>query len=291
VFYNGMDEPPQPKPFIVQKRSNHGTNNPIVARLSVQTHELLQCADLTEEAKGKIFRVYHDDLQRSLLRCYDAVTRLQQARDTTLHEVAAAVDQGARSFPFVIGLEDEVNTFLYEAKLYLRNALQVLNVFFGTSFLDASRLTKWNDKGKEKDGAVIIWAAATFGPEAEFTRMLRSEEPWVTDLIKFRNAVEHLDSAGVMVLENYRATSHGVLEPSWRREGKDARQETYLYPDLQVLLENLLTFAEDLLVHAILQRPISPHVGFGLIPPEQRSPDCAVRVRMVLIGVPPLPGT
>src|SRR3984893_18043638 len=139
-----MSQPPQPKPFIVQKRSNHGTNNPIVARLSVQTIELLQFAALTEEARGKVFRTYNGDLQRSLLRCYDAVTRLQQARDTTLREVAVAVDQGARSVPFVIGLEDVVNTFLYEAKLYLRDALHVLNVFFGTSFLDASRLTKWN---------------------------------------------------------------------------------------------------------------------------------------------------
>ncbi|MBR1280326.1 hypothetical protein [Bradyrhizobium sp. AUGA SZCCT0283] len=285
-----MDEPPQPKPFIVQKRSNHGTNNPIVARLSVQTHELLGFANLTEEAKGSVFRLYHEDLQRNLLRCYDAVTRLQEARDATLAEVAAAVDQGARSVPFVIGLEDEVNTFLYEAKLYLRNALKVLNVFFGTSFLDASRLTKWKDKGKDKDGTVIIWAADTFGPDADFTRMLRSEEPWVSDIIKFRNAVEHLDSAGAMVLENYRATSCGILEPTWRREGKDTRAETPLFPDLMVLLDNLLTFGEDLLVCSIRQRPMSPHIDFALIPPEQRAPECAVRIRPVMRGLPPLSG-
>jgi hypothetical protein len=284
-----MNPPIHPKPFVVQKRSNHGTSNPIVARLSLQTNELLQFADLTKEAKEQVFRIYHDDMQRSLLRCYDALTHLRQAREATLQEVAAAVDQGARSVPFIIGLEDEVNTFLYEAKLYLRDALQVLNVFFGTTFVEASRLTRWNDKGKEKDGAVITWATKTFGPSDNFTLMLRSEERWVSDLIKFRNAVEHLDGDSVMVLENYRATSYGHLDPSWRRDGKDARPETLLFPDMEVFLENLLTFGEDLLVCSIQQRPISPHIGFALIPSEERLPECPVRVRAVLVGLPPLP--
>ncbi|SFN95797.1 hypothetical protein SAMN05216330_1011062 [Bradyrhizobium sp. Ghvi] len=284
-----MDQPVSPQPFIVQKRSNHGTNNPIVARLSVQTLEVLNCSNLPKEGQDQVFRLYHDCLQRSLLRCFDAYTRLCQARDISLQEVAAAVDQGARSFPFVIGMEDEVNTFLYEAKLYLRDALRVLNLFFGTKFADASRLISWIDKGKIKEGAVITWAADMFGSDADFTQMLRSEEPWVSDIIKFRNAVEHPDAGTAMVLENYRATSDGRLDPSWRREGKDARRETSLFRDLEVLIENLLTFGEDLLVCSIQMRPISPHIGFAIIPPEERKPECPLRLRTVLIGLPPLP--
>jgi hypothetical protein len=282
--------PPPVKPFIVQKLSNHGAGNPIVARLSMQTIELLNCADLSEAERGQVFRLYNEGLQRSLLRCYDAYTKLRQAQNATLRAVAAAVDQGARSTPFVIGLEDEVNTFLYEAKLYLRDALRVFNLFFGTTFTNASHLTKWTDKGKEKDGAVIDWAAKTFGPDANLTQMLRSEQRWVSDIIAFRNAVEHSDSGTTMLLENYRATSDGFVEPTWRRDGKEARPETLVFPDLETLLENLLTFGEDLLVCSIQQRPITPHIGFALIPREQRKPECPVRVRMVFVGLPPLPG-
>jgi hypothetical protein len=284
-----MDQKSPPKPFVFQKRSNHGTNNSIVARLSIQTLEVLNCADLTKEARDQVFRLYHDNLQRSLLRCYDAHLRLRQARDASLQEVAAAVAQGARSVPFVIGLEDEVNNLLYEGKLYLRDALRVLNLFFGTTFADASRLVSWVHKGKLKEGAVVTWAADTFGPNSDFTNMLRSEERWVSDIIKFRNAVEHPDGGTTMVLENYRATAEGHLEPSWHREGKEARPKSLLFPDLEILLENLLTFGEELLLWSIRHRPISPHVGFALIPPEQRRLECPVRVRTVLVGLPPLP--
>lgn len=284
-----MDQPPQPQPFIIQKRSNHGTSNPIVARLSVQTLEVLNCANLSKDSQDGVFRLYHDALQRSLLRCFDAVTRLHQARDQSLQEVAVAIDKGARSFPFVIGMEDEVNTFLYEAKLYLRDALRVLNIFFGADFTDASRLVSWIEKGKTRDAKVIKWAADMFGADDNFTQMLRSEEPWVSDIIKFRNAVEHPDAGTKMILENYRAIPGGQRDPSWRREGKEARRESLLFRDLDVLLENLLTFGEDLLVWSIRKRPISPNVGFQLIPAEQRKRECPVRIRTVLVGLPPLP--
>lgn len=187
--------------------------------------------------------------------------------------------------PFVIGLEDEVNTFLYEGKLYLRDCLRVLNAAFHTDFKDASRLLPY----KGKDGAVIKWATETFGADANFTQMLRSEESWVSDLIKFRNAVEHLDATGEIVIENYRATSDGFIEPTWRRDGVDPRAESALYRDLEVLIENLLTFGEDLLVNCIRQRPRSPFVDFALIPEADRDPNCPVRVKPVLVGLPPLP--
>jgi hypothetical protein len=274
------------QPFIVQKHSNHGTTNPIVARLSVQTSQLLQVADLTEAEKGKVTALYFENLQRSLLRCHDAIERLKQARDGTLAEVANAVDQGARSVPFVIGLVDEVNTFLFEAKMYLRDLLQVFNVFFGTDFADASRLTR---KHNGKEGAVVEWAIQAFGSDGFLTKMLSADEPWIAELVKSRNAVEHPEEAGPLIVENFRASPSGIIEPTWRREGKYARPESPLFSNLAVLLDNLLTLGEDVLVDAIRQRPLSPHVGFQIIPPNERSPECPIRVRSVLTGLPPLP--
>ena len=273
------------KPFVIQKRSNHGARNPIVASLCVQTGEVIKLADLAKTESDEVGKLYYTILPRSLLRCHDALTRLKEARTATVNEVAAIIDQGARSAPFVVGLEDELNTFLYEAKLYLRDCLRVLNAFFGTDFKDASRLLPY----KGKDGAVIKWAMAKFGADAHFTRMLRSEAPWVSDLIKFRNAVEHLDAAGEIVIENYRAVPQGFIEPTWRREGIEPRQESAIYPDLDIFLDNLLTFGEDLLINCVRARRLSPYVEFALIPEEDRDPECPVRVQAVLVGVPNLP--
>jgi len=55
--------------FQIKKVSDHGTANPIVARLSIQTQELIQFCSFEKEMKDKIFELYHDRIQPRVLTC------------------------------------------------------------------------------------------------------------------------------------------------------------------------------------------------------------------------------
>ena len=56
--------------FEIAKILNHGTSHPVVARLHVQTSELINFTDLSQEAKDKARTIYFEAAKR-LLYCDD----------------------------------------------------------------------------------------------------------------------------------------------------------------------------------------------------------------------------
>jgi hypothetical protein len=60
--------------FQIKKISDHGTFNPIVARLSMQTQELVKFCLIEKDVKDKIYDLYHDRIQPRVLTC-DEITQ------------------------------------------------------------------------------------------------------------------------------------------------------------------------------------------------------------------------
>jgi hypothetical protein len=56
--------------------SDYGTANPIVARLSLQTQELLQFYDLSESQKQGVFGLMFSDIQPKLLTCFGMADKI-----------------------------------------------------------------------------------------------------------------------------------------------------------------------------------------------------------------------
>jgi hypothetical protein len=63
-------------PFIFKPFLDHGTTNPIVARLSVQIFKLLDQCSITKEIRDKIGGIYLYSLQKKLIRCWEIKERL-----------------------------------------------------------------------------------------------------------------------------------------------------------------------------------------------------------------------
>jgi len=263
-------------PFEIKKISNYGTQHPVVARLTVQTHELVQWAELPETEKLTIKSIYFEMAQR-LLKCFEVYERLNAALQTAVEEVPPSVDSRIMPVPHLIGLRGEVETFLYEVKNYLRDLLQILNIFFSTKFKEASVL--YDPKGQSKS-ALVDWAIKQFGFGDPFTRMLVDEQQWVGELIRKRNAVEHPGGkSGVLHIENFKLSPDGVVFPYWHR---DQNNPSGLFPDLETYLDNLLTLAEDMLVSCIHHRTKFKIIQFVEIPLAERNLQCPLRLRVVL---------
>jgi hypothetical protein len=240
-----------------------------------------------------VFGIYFIQLQRRLLKCSDIVARLKKSRDQSVSYVASVVEQGTHSAPFIISLQDELETFLFEAKLFLRDTLNVINAFFGTTFNEASVFIPILGK-KDNKSKLVSWGERTLGSDHPFVKMLSTEEYWISDIINSRNAVEHPGGhSGTLVIENFKITPVGLTLPIWKRVGNEPRPSTFVFHELDVFQHNMLTFAEDILLFGIENHPIAPQlpVVFYEIPVEERDPKCPIRFRgSVNLPSPPSDG-
>jgi hypothetical protein len=174
--------------FQLKKTLDHGTENPIVARLSLQVLEIIDQCDLTEDTRDTISELYLQSLLRKLLRCWEIEQRFLEQFNAAVsaYEPPRAGGQSIH-IPQVGRLEEECHNFLYEAKNYIRDVLKVVNVLYGTTFKEASEFSR----GKKGGSSLIDWSSEAFGAEDARTIFLMETVATVESLIGARNAVEH----------------------------------------------------------------------------------------------------
>jgi len=224
-----------------------------------------------------VYGVY-DGMKNRLLKCHEAQGRLSAALNETLAANHLNPDGTLKSRPHLIGLENEVETILYEQKNFLRDLLHVVNIFFDAEFDEASAFYDAKSGG---DGKLTKWAKETFGGDDPFSEMLEYEQVWIGEVIRKRNAVEHPGGkSGTLHIVNFEQAPDGrFIMPVWYR---DDMQPTGIFPDLEVLLDNLLTLAEDVLVSCIVHKGKHGNmIAFGEIPEQERDKECPKRIRVV----------
>lgn len=268
-------------PFVFQKVSNHGTTHPVVARLLMQTHELLQFTRLDQSVKEDVMTIY-GELHRRLLQCHDIAVRIFAERDRTVAAFIGELGKGNSGIPYVINLEAEAESFLYVAKQYLRDLVKALNLLLGANLpVDAS--VWWDKKGGGKSD-VVKWATKTYGEQHPTTKMFAEEDIWVSELVKKRNAAEHHGGhSGTLVIDNYKFGKDGLIAPSWRRDGSVNATPTDIFHDIRVNLENMLTLAEDIVAVAVHQEICDRPIRIAEIPVDQRDEAKPIRLKAVLV--------
>ncbi len=147
-------------PFQITKVSDQGTANPIVARLSVQTSELIKFCPRGEEFHKSVLELFHDHIQKQLLEC----DQISQEISREILEINAKLGKGGIKtqamgrvveVPHIIRLIPRIEQFLYCAKSALRDLARIFDLFFGKAF-DAARYDK-----------IIEWAEKEFGNDLE----------------------------------------------------------------------------------------------------------------------------
>jgi hypothetical protein len=261
-------------PFEFKKIASHGTGNPIVARLSLQTLQILKSCKVTDELKDKVGSLYLHSLMKKLLRCWEIVDSFKKSfAEAAAKYKPPASPNAPVEIPQIERLEQDCHNFLYEAKNYIRDLLYVVNKLYGTSFSEASEFSKARKGGK----SLIEFATETFGPDDARTKMLAEAAPLVEEAIAMRNAVEHPDGySGRLVIENFRRDPDQKLsEPVWYRvkDGKNATEPSSIRADFETLIDSLMTLGEDVLVSWANENLDSPELmEIAIIPEERRDP-------------------
>lgn len=263
--------------FTMQMISNHGSTNPIVARLTLQTFDLLKWIDVPDQRQERLVGMMID-AQKRLLRCYDHAFRIKKEQNDQLEQLHAGGSIDPRKLPYVMNLDADLEGFLMTATQYLRDLVPVFNELWDTS-LDPSASTFWRKHGSQSAAEKCVNKA--FGLDHPLVSFLDSNEHWIAELIKRRNAVEHPGGgSGWLVLKNFRVVGPRLAPPVWGRRTKTADATLMpVVPALEQLLSQLLSFGEDLFVLAAMTRPRWKHVVVREIPEESRNPACPIRYK------------
>jgi hypothetical protein len=265
-------------PFQFKKTLEHGTTNPIVARLSLQILKILEQCDASQDVKVRVGELYINSLQKKLLRCWEIDERFKK-------EFAAALDNyklpsaanAAVHVPQISRLEEECHNFLYEAKNFIRDLLQVVNQLYGTTFEEASEFSR-----TKKGQSLVEFAEKTFGADDGKTKMLEEAVLMIEELISMRNAVEHPEGlSGKLVIANFMLGADRKLdEPTWHREkdGKVVAEPSSIRADMEASIHNLLMLGEDVFVSwASDHLQVQDMMRIAYIPEERRNPDCPIQ--------------
>lgn len=262
----------------MQSISNHGTSNPIVARLGLQSIELLNWVDISDverdDASSLIF-----ELHKKLLRCHDCLEKLKENDRATVAGIRNIFGSGAMAIPYLINLQDEVENFLMVAKQYLRDIVAPINKIYRENLNEDSSIF-WDKKGLASKAEA--WAECKYGAGHRLTQMFRADATWIAELVKRRNAMEHPGGhSGSLILQNYRVVGPTIASPRWRRDVNGQHgQSSLILPDLELALTRLLEFGEEIVAQCVLTRPIHEHFTIYEIPPEKRSPDNPARFKV-----------
>lgn len=261
--------------FILKKVSDYGTSNPIVARTSVQVSNLLQPFPLPKEKEERIFEIYFTMVQPRMIRCMEICQEINseiETIDSELKENGPKTQSNGRvlELPHITQLQEDVETYLYNAKSALRDLALLFETFFGKTF------------GHSRYHEILIWAQKTFGDKAPLSTLLAGDQDWIKDTVKRRNAVEHPGGySGHLHVHNYQviAVAEGslqqIIQPTWHLNDE---KPSFLLPDLATTLSNLLEFSEDLLVACLKQHGSKFPIVFFEIPEEERDEAAPVRL-------------
>lgn len=268
--------------FVLTKTCEHGTTNPIVARLSVQSRQLMEPFRITRDTADAVWSIIHDKIQPELLNCYDIW--IQVANDenriiTHVEKEGIKTQSNGRvaTIETIPKLYDFAKAFLYAAHASLREIKSLICYLY-----DSDDQINKVEKGNYKD--LIKWSKQKFGENDEFTRLIEDyftccfSEVW-----EKRNTIPHPGGySGELHISNFTAVKEsetkewkGVV-PVWYR---NSNAPSSIIHDMIVIIDNILRFSEDILVICLQKIGSIIPVLVLEMPEKDRDRDCPIRLR------------
>ncbi len=264
--------------FVIKQVSDVGSANPIVARLCLQFNEIIEFYKLSDESKKDIKGVLFNDIRNRLLSCEKIAIELNNEINEELQIIRenglkTQANERVIEIPYIIRLDERVESYLYNAKSCLRDALKIYNILFETNFNEARY-----DK-------VIKWARDKFGENDSITNFLRSDhDMWIHKLVKMRNAIEHPGGfSGNLSINNFEIITENnkskISEPAWKLNDEN---ESTIRHDLSIFINNILELVEDIVISSLEKTGKPEMLTIIEIPEEQRREEAPIRFKMGL---------
>ncbi len=232
-------------PWVISEHSEYGCGHPIVARLLLQSRDILQGAIFSRGIdQEKIVSVLYDS-KEFILKCESIVLVLGQEMDeieAPLREKGVEMDDDLRyinPFPQVKDLNDLCSRFLVSAKRCIQNYAILIDHFYGTG-IRTPRFHK-----------IKNWAKDNVGDDSYLFKIVSEQEPELLRIINLRNFQEHPNDDKKTEINNYTLLPEmAIKQPEWFVTGEDSK---YIFEDMRDITSYLFQLGEMLFLHSVLE--------------------------------------
>jgi len=242
--------------FKIAKTLDHGTNNPIINRISLQFFDILgrNLIDLPEERIEKV-KEYLFECMKDLIKAEESKNAYMTVENQAIQRIMS--QKRVQFQPHAFSYEDPTENlkkhfedFLIRCVIAIRKVVKIAEVVFLKSFDGPKNLKKY--------------LKTLFPDSSPEIKVIEEDSVWIKKLYDLRGKAEHdelaIESFDVAIPDDGRPLIKILRFPS---SGVTIREY------LEVILENCFTFCEDMTV-ILLNTRCSKKVQIVLIPENLR---------------------
>lgn len=260
-------------PWTATPVADVGSSNLIVARVFIQSCEMLEIASFEKNIAIDALKMELHGIKEDLLVCESILNSL----DIEIEQVRKEVEEeGVKSengrmlnpFPFISNLDGQAASFLIHAKRALIHIGRLPSYFANVP----SRGANFHKLGKQLQDE--------YGSESDIAKLVLEAADTVKKIVDLRNYQEHPGKKETVV-ENFKLTPDvTIMAPRWHITGED---EKFINEDMGSSILFILQTAEAIFIYLILQN-ISKSFPFIIhrIPDEEIDDDKPVMFKLTL---------
>lgn len=240
-------DPDRTNPNALWTNSPHsdiGSSNPIVARILLQSHEILKAASFTSEVDKVAVTVRLHSCKEALLASELAANRIVSQIDEITDKVknnGVVKDdrgRGLNPFPQVQNLDTDCSTFLIQINRAIKIICELPQFFLSLNRQDSN----FEHLAKRLE--------ASIGNDSPLTQFVKGNTANISYLIDLRNFHEHPNKNRRTIVDNFRLMPDSTIRtPHWHLSDCEPRS---IKSDMIAYVEFLTQIAESMLIHLVM---------------------------------------
>lgn len=267
------DETNPNAPWIATPTDDVGSKSPIIARVLLQSHELLKSAMFRRPVEIEAVTFQLHNCKEALIACDKIATRLADFIESTIAKTMAegiATDnrgRGLNPFPYIAELESECGTFLIHANRAIKDICEL-----PMAFMDLDRPDSNFDHLAKRLAKVL-------GVTAPLSEFVSANAKGIRYLVELRNLHEHPKKEAKTIIENFRLMPDMRIKvPMWHVSGNEPRP---IKEEMRATVEFLVEMAEAMVIHLVMATVVD-HIPFILekFVEAEIDPDNPIRYRL-----------
>ena len=264
-------------PWVISPVSNFGSEHPIVARVFIQSVEMLRIGKFkTVDDSAPVIRHLHS-CKETLLRCHSIATEIVTNIDTLVYEInSSGLDRGddertINPFPVVENLERDCSEFLVQANRAIKQISSIPHLLLEL------------DRPDNNFDCLARHLSSLLGESTPFATYVRENCSRIRYLVELRNFDEHPGERRTVVKNLHVLPNGNIHAPTISLEGGDSSQEYSLSSMLISVVEYLTDVAEHVVIHSVLNG-LCPNLPFVVqqIPDSDIDESKPIRIRLAI---------
>ena len=230
--------------WTASPHSDVGSSNPIIARVLLQSHEILNAASFASEVDKAAVTVHLHSCKEALIASEVIAKRISARIDQIIEKIkdeGVSKDdrgRGLNPFPQVQELDADCGTFLIQANRAIKIISELPRFFLTLDKQDSNfdRLGNRLEAALEKDAPII--------------QFIKANAAYVSYLIDLRNFHEHPKKQRRTIIDNFRLMPDSTIQtPQWHLSDGEPHP---IKEEMLTTVAFLTNIAEGMLIHLVM---------------------------------------